>query len=133
MPSVPLPNVSIGGSMTADRDAQFGGGKAIDLEQVFAVTNNGVDFTDGKQLDIFVAAPAAKTVNLSEVVSGAVKAIAIRANKNVDVNLNGLGDIHLKTVGSPAKPTAIMLVGDVTTLVITTLIADTTIQIGVLA
>jgi hypothetical protein len=131
MPSVPLPNVSISGSMLADRDAQFGGGKAIDLEKVFDISSDGTNFIDAKQLDIFVAAPVAKTINLSEVVFGTVKALAIRANKNVDVNINALGNISIKVVGT--KPAAIMLIGDVTSLVVTTISADTTVQIGVLA
>jgi len=130
MPAIPS-TVSISASMTADRDASLGGGKDIDLPKVFDVAGDNTNFTEAKQVNLFFPAPVTQVINLTEIVAGAVKAVALRSTEEISVNLNALGNIQLRKVGT--KPASIMLQGDVTSLSVTTTVADTSVQIGILA
>lgn len=130
MPAIPS-TVSIAASMSADRDASLGGGKDIDLPKVFDVTSDNTNFTEAKQVNLFFPAPTTQAINLTEIVAGAVKAIALRSSEEIQIALNGSPAIQLRKAGT--KPAAIMLQGDVTAISLTTTIADTTVQIGILA
>ena len=130
MPAIPS-TVTIAASMTADRDSSLGGGKDIDLPKVFDVSADNTNFTEAKQVNLFFPAPTTQAINLTEIVAGAVKAIALRSSEEIQVSINGAAVIQLRKAG--AKPAAIMLQGDVTALSLTTTVADTIVQIGILA
>jgi hypothetical protein len=130
MPAIPS-TVTISAAMSADRATSLGGGKDIDLPKVFDITADNTNFTEAKQVNLFFGALGTHPINLTEIVAGAVKAIALRSSEEIQVALNGSPAIQLRKVGT--KPAAIMLQGDVTLLSLTTTIADTSVQIGILA
>lgn len=126
MPATPK-TVNISGSLTADRPPSANKVKAIDL-QVFNVINDNTTFTETKQLDPYFPAPATQAIDLTELVPGAVKFLAISADQNIQVIINGT-TFNLNKIG--AQPAGFMAAMDVTTLSITTLVAETNISIGI--
>lgn len=127
MPAAPK-TVNISGSLTADRPPSANKVKAIDL-QIFNVASDMTTFTETKQLDIFFPAPVTQAINLTELVPGAVKFLAISADQNIQIIVNGT-TYNLNKIG--VLPAGIMASMDVTTLSITTLVADTNVSIGIM-
>lgn len=129
MPAAPK-TVNISGSLTADRPPSANKVKAIDL-QIFNVASDMTTFTETKQLDIYFPAITITTqaINLTELVPGAVKFLAISADQNIQVIINGT-TFNLNKIG--VLPAGIMASMDVTTLSITTLVTDTNVSIGIM-
>jgi hypothetical protein len=121
--------VSISGSLVADRPTTAVKTKAIDL-QLFNVASDVTTFTEAKQLDIYFPLAVTQAINLTELEPTPVKFLAITADQNIQVVINGT-TYNLNKIGS--APAGFMASMDVTTLDITTLVADTNVSIGILA
>ena len=120
--------VNISGSLTADRPPSASKIKAIDL-QIFNVVNDQTTFTETKQLDIYFPIAVTQTINLTELIATAVKFLAISADQNIQVTINGT-TYNLNKIGT--LPAGLMASMDVTALDITTLVADTNVSIGIM-
>ena len=120
--------VNISGSLTADRPPSASKIKAIDL-QIFSVTNDATTFTETKQLDIYFPLAVTQAINLTELIATPVKFLAVSADQNIQVILNGT-TYNLNKIGS--LPAGLIASMDVTTLSVTTLVADTNVSIGIM-
>ena len=121
--------VSISGSLVADRPATAVKTKAIDL-QIFNVTSDVTTFTEAKQLDIYFPLAVTQAINLTEIVPTPVTFLAISADQDIQIILNGT-TYDLNKIGT--APAGFMASMEVTSLSIVTLVADTNVSIGILA